>query len=241
MEEGFFTSYYSAAEEGWFCKTCQEYSHNGYENWKTFPRKYDTHLGVFFREHENSKKHKDAVANKKEVKAILSKGNVLKQLQLAMEAGTNAEWKLNRNIVKKLIKTVYFLSRKKWAVKQNFEELKKLINFIAFELEDLDLSAHILSAPKNAPYCTTNSVEEFLKLIGEFLHDQNVTDLQLSGDFTLLADESTDEADRSQAFVFARYVDVSSTLLVEKFLGIVKLSTSKRAIDLHVLIMKLLN
>ena len=126
-------------------------------------------------------------------------------------------------------------------MKQNFEELKKLINFIAFELEDLDLSAHILSAPKNAPYCTTNSVEEFLKLIGEFLHDQNVTDLQLSGDFTLLADESTDEADRSQAFVFARYVDVSSTLLVEKFLGKVKLSTSKRAIDLHVLIMKLLN
>ena len=90
-ERAFSRSYYSAAEEGWFCETCQEYSHNGYENWKTFPRKYDTHLGVFFREHESSKKHKDAVANKKEVKAILSKGNVLKQLQLAMEAGTNAE------------------------------------------------------------------------------------------------------------------------------------------------------
>ena len=79
-------SHYSAAEEGWFCKTCQEYSDNGSEYWKTLPQKHDAHPGVFFREHKNSRKHKDAVANKKEEKAILSKGNVLKQLQLGMEA-----------------------------------------------------------------------------------------------------------------------------------------------------------
>ena len=77
-------------------------------------------------------------------------------------------------------------------MKHNFEEL---IKFIAFELEDPDLSAHILSAPKNATYCMANSVVEFLKLIGDFLHDQNITNLQLSGDFTLLADKSMDEAD----------------------------------------------
>ena len=126
------------------------------------------------------------------MKAILSKGNVLKQLQLGMEARTNTERKYNRKIVKKLIKTVYFLSSKKWAVKQNFE---KLIKFTAFELEDPDFSAHILSVPKNATYCKANSVEEFLKLIGDFLHDQNIINLQLSGDFTLLADKSMDEAD----------------------------------------------
>ena len=77
-------------------------------------------------------------------------------------------------------------------MKQNFEEL---INFIAFELQDPDLSAYILSAPKNATYCTANSVEKFPKLIGDFLHNQNITDLQLSGDFTLLADKNLDEAD----------------------------------------------
>ena len=73
-------------------------------------------------------------------------------------------------------------------MKQNFEEL---INFIAFELQDPDLSAYILSAPKNATHCTANSVEKFPKLIG----DQNVTNLQLSGDFTLLAGKNSDEAD----------------------------------------------
>ena len=123
-------------------------------------------------------------------------------------------------------------------MKQIFE---KLINFIAFEQEDPDLSAHILSATKNATYCTANSVEEFFKLIGDFLHDQNITDLQLSGDSTLLADESTGEGDRSQLSVFPRYVDVSSNLPVEKFLGMVKLSTLKKAIDLHITIMELLN
>ena len=68
------------------CKTCQEYSNNRDEYWKTLPRKHDAHPSVFFREHENSEKHKDTVANKKEVKAVLSKGNVLKQLQLGMAA-----------------------------------------------------------------------------------------------------------------------------------------------------------
>ena len=73
-------------------------------------------------------------------------------------------------------------------MKQNFEEL---INFIDFEIEDLNLSAHILSASKSTSYWIANSVAQFLKLIGDFLHDQIVTGLQLSGDFTLLADEST--------------------------------------------------
>ena len=50
-----------------------------------------------------------------------------------------------------------------------------------------------------------------------------------------------DEPDQSQLSFFARYVDVSSNLPVEKFLGMVKLSTWKKAIDLHVTIMELLN
>ena len=54
-ERAFSWPYYSAAEKGWFCKTFQEYSHNGDEYWKTLPRKHDAHPGVFFREHENSK------------------------------------------------------------------------------------------------------------------------------------------------------------------------------------------
>ena len=56
-------------------------------------------------------------------------------------------------------------------MKQKFE---KQINFIAFELQDSHLSAHILFAPKNATYCMANSVEEFPKLIGDFLHNHNV-------------------------------------------------------------------
>ena len=85
-ERAFSWSYYSAAEEGWFCKICQEYSHNDDEYWKTLLRKRDACPGIFFQERENFKKHKNAVTNKKQVKAILSKGNVQKQLQLGMEA-----------------------------------------------------------------------------------------------------------------------------------------------------------
>ena len=77
----------------------------------------------------------------------------------------------SENATERLLKSLlklYFLLRKKWTVKQNFEEL---INFIDFELEDLDLSAHILFASKNITYCMANSVAQFLKLNGDFLHD----------------------------------------------------------------------
>ena len=41
--------------------------------------KHDQHPGIFCREHLHSEKHVRAGKNKKEVKAMLSKGNVIKQ------------------------------------------------------------------------------------------------------------------------------------------------------------------
>ena len=59
-------------------------------------------------------------------------------------------------------------------------------------------------------------------------------------DFTILADESTDEADRSQLALFVRYVDTSDNLPKESFLGIVKIGTSKTAEALQEIIQKFL-
>ena len=77
-----------------------------------------------------------------------------------------------------------------------------------------------------------------MKAVGDFLSDQIITDLIAAGDFTILADESTDEADYSQMSVFVRFVDAFDNKAVERFSGIVKLTTSKKAVDLHEIIMK---
>ena len=88
---------------------------------------------------------------------------------------------------------MYFLAKKKWAVKNNFKEtIEYLANFGVD-----DIFQHINNnAPTNSTYISTFSAEQFLKAVGDFLSDQIITDLIAAGDFTILADESTDEADR---------------------------------------------
>ena len=56
----------------------------------------------------------------------------------------------------------------------------------------------------------------------------------------ILADESTDEVDHLQMSIFVRFVDTFDNKPIERFLGIVKLTTSKKAVDLHEIIMKYL-
>ena len=75
-----------------------------------------------------------------------------------------------------------------------------------------------------------------MKAVGDFLSDQIITDLIAAGDFTILANESADKADRSQMSI--RYA--LDNRPVERFLGILKLTTSKKAADLHEIIMKYL-
>ena len=130
------------------------------------------------------------------------------------------------------MKTVYFMAK---TVKQNFEDI---LNFLAFEMNNEELTYHLQKAPKNASYSIANSVEKILKCLGDFLNDDIVCELKSTGDFTILAEESTDEGDRAQLSIFVRFLEVNTNLPVEKFLGMVKLTVSKKAIDLHETIMQ---
>ena len=103
-----------------------------------------------------------------------------------------------------------------------------------------DIKLHTENAPQNAIYTSTTSAKQFLKVIGDYLNEQLVTDVLAAGEFSVLADESTNEGDRSQMAVFIRFVNVTSHKVQERFLGVVKLAKSKKAEDLHDIIMKLL-
>ena len=67
-----------------------------------------------------------------------------------------------------------------------------------------------------------------------------MTNVLAAGEFSVLADESTDNGDCSQMAVFIRCVNVTSHKVQEKILGVVKLAKSKKAEGLHDIIMKLL-
>ena len=70
----------------------------GDQFWKTIPKKkkkHDTHPGIGFYEHEQSKKRSYDIRNKTEIKTILSTGNNLFQLQNTNANETEYERKLN--------------------------------------------------------------------------------------------------------------------------------------------------
>ena len=49
-------AYFIHTKNGWFCKTCEEYSNSGDRHWKTVPCKHNEHPSQFFFDHENSSK-----------------------------------------------------------------------------------------------------------------------------------------------------------------------------------------
>ena len=187
---------------------------------------------MFFNEQSNSDKHKKALRNKQEVKIMLSKGKVVCQLTKGMENKTEKDRRKNRTLIKKFLKTVYFIAKQKWAVKNNFEDMINFLSDIGVE----DIKLHIENAPQNAIYTSTTSAEQFLKARGDNLNEQFVTDVLAAGESSAFADEG----DRSQMAVFIRFVNVTSHKVQERFLGVVKLAKSKKAEDLHDIIMKLL-
>ena len=68
--------------------------------------------------------------------------------------------------------------------------------------------------------------------MGEFLDENLIKDILAMGDVTVLADESTDDANRFQMAIFVRYVDTGTNFPLQKFMKMVKLTTSKKAIGL---------
>ena len=62
----------------------------------------------------------------------------------------------------KLFKTAYFMARKKWTVKENFQDLVELINQ---EIGDDEVQKHLNESGKNATYLSHFSAEEYLEII----------------------------------------------------------------------------
>ena len=180
---------------------------------------------ITFEGHLSSEKHKRATEHRQQVKRMLSKGTVFQQIVKAHEVKANESAIQNKIVLVKLFKAVYFLAKKNWAVKRNFPDL---ITFLQ-DIGDLDIIRHVAKAPKNATYLSHYMVEEYTKIISDYLEENTIRNLDTSVDFTLLADESTDEADRSQLAVFVRYIDTSDNLAKEEYLGITKLGKSKTA------------
>ena len=149
-----------------------------------------------------------------EVKRILSKGNIYKQ---AVHGSHDVKAKRriqNRSVIKKFMKTAYFIARKKWAVRENFEDVIDLI----CELGDEDINIHLREASTRATYTSVRSVDSFIKALSDHLETVFLTRLTNAVDFSLLADETTNMADRAELSIFTRYIN-NGNKVKEEFLA----------------------
>ena len=228
-------AYFNHSKNGWFFKTCEEHPSAGDAHWKTLPRKHDEHPSQFFFDHENSSKQLNSIKNKREILNVISKGTIVQQIVAGAETQSNASRERNRRLIGKFIKTTYFLTRKKWAVKLNF---KDVIDFLD-DIVEPGIKYHLRNAPQNSTYTSTFAVEEFLKLIGDHLASILLRDLNTSMDFTILADESTDDGDRRRLAIFVRIIG-SDHRPIEHFLEITLIAISKTAAAIMDIISKFL-
>ena len=95
--------------------------------------------------------------------------------------------------------------RKHWAHTTSYEDL---VRFIGNDLGDSVHKVYLALADshKNATYITANTVKQFIKIISEWMKKNTVNELKTCNEFTLLLDESTDEANRSELSLIVRMI-----------------------------------
>ena len=103
------------------------------------------------------------------------------------------------------MKITIFIVRKHWAHTTSYEYL---VRFIVNDLGDSVLKEYLTltDSHKNATYITANRVKQFIKIISEWMKKNTVNELKTCNEFTLLLEESTDEANRSELSLIVRMI-----------------------------------
>ena len=103
------------------------------------------------------------------------------------------------------MKITVFIVRKHWAHTASYEDL---VRFVGNDLGDSVLKEYLTltDSHKNATYITANRVKQFIKIISEWMKKNTVNELKTCNEFTLLLDESTDEANRSELSLIVRMI-----------------------------------
>ena len=136
-------------------------------------------------------------------------------MQQIVAAGEE-EKKQNRELIKKLIRSLYFL------VKHHIPHTTTFEGLITLQIEnrDIKLKTHRENCPRNATYESYATVIDLLACISKVLEDDLLTSFKTSYYFSLMADESTDVSSKEELSVCARWLENNKP--VEHFLGIMQ-------------------
>ena len=138
-------------------------------------------------------------------------GDVMDMLVAASEE----KKRRNRELLKALIRSVYFLVKHHIPHTTNFEDLIELQVDNGNQL----FKMHLDTCPSNATYLSKASTVELLSSISHQLENDILARLKASPYYSIMADESTDTSSKEELSVCARWIEDGQA--VEHFLGIV--------------------
>ncbi len=211
--------YYSASKMGYCCKYCEFYFRNPVTDHPYVARgvHLGKHPGRKMRLHENSDNHRKAA----DTYFAPNKQSVLDMVK-EHASETSCEKDLcASNYMKVLFKSAYFLTRKRWAVGENLEDFVK--NFLGKDLE-INAVVKYLELNPNIAYTSPLSVQEVLESLSFVFEDDILQDLRSAACYALMADESTDEGNRNQFAIVAKFLYQGK--VQDVFLGLVHVTSA---------------
>ncbi|XP_033730344.1 uncharacterized protein LOC117319689 isoform X2 [Pecten maximus] len=213
--------YWSVVKNGYLCKTCEIFplSQGTKQDFVDVGMVMGDHPIRKLNKHDSSNRHRVACEKLAKAKSSMvssASPSVYTQILSMKTASDDKTGQRNRDILKKLFRITYFITRKHWA-QSNFSDVVKFIASLGVE----DLQYHIDNAPPVAHYMSTYTVTEFINIIGDVMERDMLESLRAAKFFALLADESTDEQTREQLSIFAKWVN-DEEKPVDHFLGIIQ-------------------
>ena len=132
-----------------------------------------------------------------------------------MLAATEVERRRNRELMKKLTRSLYFLVKHRMPHTTTFEDLTML----QIDNRSEQLETHHRTCPSNATYLSKATTTELLNSISHCIEEDLLTRLKSSRFISVMADESTDVSSKEEVSICGRWLESGKP--VEHFLGII--------------------
>ena len=226
---------YSAVQDGAFCSFCVLFGHLTGKNSDRLDKLYKSPLknwvsaSTKFKEHQlNSEFHKAAAGCAEDFLRV-QEGKMLSISEQLSDIHRNTV-ELDRQKLRSIIKTVVLCGKQNMALRghrndsSHLEEssgnpgnFQALLNF-RVEAGDKVLANHFANGPRNTIYCSKTIQNEIIEVLGTYIQDKIVAEINEAGAFSLLADEASDSSNKEQLPLILRFVDKERNVR-EEFVG----------------------
>lgn len=153
------------------------------------------------------------------VSLLIQNSSILQKLKQQNDAFKEEDKKRNLEYLGTLFKTAIYMLYKRWAITDNLSDMTELLGN---ELNYKHVADHLVHHP-TITYTSPSSVQEIVASLSFSIESELLESIREAGWYSLLADESADDANREQLAIIIRFIDPNGGHIRKVFLGLLKL------------------